>query len=31
MLEEFYKGAILQFNFAENVLNEIQIEDIRYI
>ena len=27
MLEKFYKGAILQFNFAENTLNEIQTED----
>ena len=27
MIEDFYKGAILQFNFAENILNEIQIED----
>jgi len=28
MVEEFYKGAILQFNFAESVLNEIQIKDV---
>ncbi|MGX4598060.1 helix-turn-helix domain-containing protein [Faecalimicrobium sp. JNUCC 81] len=27
MIEEFYKGAISQFNFAEEVLNEIQLED----
>nr|WP_317332258.1 helix-turn-helix transcriptional regulator [uncultured Romboutsia sp.] len=28
MIEEFYKGAILQFEFAEGVLNEIQVEDV---
>lgn len=28
MLEEFYKGAVLQFNFAESVLEDIQVEDI---
>lgn len=28
MIEEFYKGAILQFEFAESVLNEIQVEDV---
>lgn len=27
MIEEFYKGAILQFDFAENVLDEIQLDD----
>ncbi|MBQ6632494.1 MAG: helix-turn-helix transcriptional regulator [Romboutsia sp.] len=27
MLEEFYKGAVLQFDFAENVLEQIQLED----
>lgn len=28
MLEEFYKGAVLQFNFAESVLEDIQVEEI---
>lgn len=28
IIEEFYKGAILQFEFAESVLNEIQVEDV---
>ena len=28
MIEEFYKGAILQFEFSEGVLNEIQVEDV---
>ena len=27
MLEEFYKGAVIQFDFAENVLEQIQLED----
>ena len=28
MIEEFYKGAILQFEFSEGILNEIQVEDV---
>jgi len=28
MKEEFYKGAILQFNFAETLLNKIHIDDL---
>lgn len=28
MIEELYKGAIFQFEFAEGVLNKIQIEDV---
>ena len=28
MKEELYKGAILQFNFAETLLNKIQIDDL---